>query len=338
MSFSFSGINALSHCTTTNINTPNAYETMLPYYFNYNQNNGIPFCLQCCGNSPVKIDTWSFDCALNPVTAVETNIYGYEFRFEKKVSGPNDVSQIVSCPIKRSACNYTESGALIACSANDATYLQSYTLTINVAEYDQNFLFWRGVNSCSVETVEVNQSLANSGIFQQTIILRYSAPYSVSLDGTRWAFLSLFSIVILFALLFLLRKQVCVVCQKRLILCFHRCFICRLVGADVNPELIRMLADKGAILQGRPRRWRSSTVKVAALTTNGVEEGSDHNLFLASLRKESDSGSLIDGLKNLFQSPSPAVVPLRNIREVPSEVWMQAVGHPLAPNIPEIAQ
>lgn len=111
-------------------------------------------------------------------------------------------------------------------------------------------MYWRGVDSCSVQTFESNTTLARAGTFHETIIMDYNPTEPVQVDDARIFFLFLFSIVFAAAALYCFRRQTCIVCQKRLILCVSRCCVCRAMGARVDPVLIAALADKGRVLQG----------------------------------------------------------------------------------------
>lgn len=247
----FDGILGLTTCMATNLDQPNAIFEDLPYYYNFNSRGNQPYCVQCCGNNAVRVDTWALSCTMNPVTLAQSNVFGYEFRFTRRAQGPEDSSSIIRCPIWRSECNYFPNGTASFCPKIHANYLIGYTLTLNIQEYDVNFEYWRGVESCLVTTYESNTSLPNQGKFTEEILLVYNNDIgSYQVDDSRLAFIALILLVFMLAGLYFIRKQLCVVCQRKLIICSDRCFTCRILGADTDRELIYMLREKGAILQG----------------------------------------------------------------------------------------
>jgi hypothetical protein len=170
----FNGILGLTTCKATNLDNVAAFDQYLPYYYNFNSRGSVPYCVECCGNSPERIDKWQLQCSLDSVSARLTNMYGYEFRFLKRSLGSADVSELVSCPIWRTGCTYASNGTVIACQKNDGKFLSGYTLTLNIREYNSNFQFWRGVDSCTVVTTESNTTLAHNGIFSENIDLVYN--------------------------------------------------------------------------------------------------------------------------------------------------------------------
>ena len=352
----FDGILGLTTCEATNLDQPNAIFDDLPYYYNFNSRGNQPYCVQCCGNSAERIDTWALSCTMNPVTLTKSNLFGYEFRFTKRAQGPADSSSIISCPIWRSECNYFANGTVSFCPKTHSKYLIGYTLTLLVQEYDVNFEYWRGVESCLVTTYESNTSLPNQGKFTEEILLVYKNDISsYQIDDSRLAFIALILLVFILAGLYFIRRQHCVVCQRKLILCYDRCFTCRILGADTDRELINMLREKGAILQGehsrsalpslgpvqstfkfnRPTRVKKVVPLPSPDPISQIEDGrvDDNNFavksvlrrFLEKYRKR---------LEGMWQKDVPAededdLSTLTNrIKKIDRKTVLQAIGHP----------
>lgn len=357
-SLCFNGIVGLQTCkaTNTDASTDDAFQYDLPYYYNFNKNsNGASYCVQCCGNSPVRRDTWSFKCLMDGVTAKESNVYANEFRFAKRVTSPVDVSEIVRCPIWRQGCSYASNGTVLACNKNDGRYLAGYVLTLSVREYNQNFQIWRGVDSCTVRTFETNASLSKAGYFYETIILDYNTPIEdVVLDNYRIFFLFLFCLVFVAAGLYLCRKKNCIVCQKKLLFCLTRCFYCRLLGAHADPNLIKVLAEKGAILQGTDQHktldfdfhelplqlpWRGRN-KVAPLSVAEVENANGRVAVISQMQHfvATVGNTIAVALQTRQQRTAEEEqelesVATRLIKEVHPAVVLKAICHPLAKNV-----
>ena len=118
----------------------------LPYYTQTLKGSNS-FCLECCSTNPKEMDRWQLNCPVDFLTAITTNIYAYEFRFGRMQTLSDQ--EVITCPLKRSACTYDERNILMNCSSTDSTYLWSYTLNVQVVEYSDNLGYWKGVSSCS---------------------------------------------------------------------------------------------------------------------------------------------------------------------------------------------
>jgi hypothetical protein len=338
----FSGINALTTCKNTNTQTSEAFNEDLPYYYNFNANSNAPWCLQCCGNSPSRSDKWSFSCVLDSVTAKLTNVYGYEFRFAKRAASPTDVTEIVRCPLKRAGCEYSTNGTLLSCRGNVGTYLQGYELIVKIKEYNVNFQYWRGVDSCSIRTFESNVSLAHNGIFTETIIMDYSSP-STELDNPQLAFLGLIVIVLASVILYFGRKQTCIVCQKKLIVCCQRCMVCRILGADTDPDLIRKLALKGAILQGTDKyspvdvnkdylqltMSRSKLNRILPESISGMDHKASDNAYLNVRLTFKNAWGVHDKEETPSSKADIHSQTSQLVREIPPEIVLMAINYPV---------
>ena len=69
-------------------------------------------------------------------SGLPTNVYGYEFRFRRKYFELDEI--IVSCPLKRSGCDYAGDYLLGCTAALDDTYLAGYHLRVEVRERFRN--------------------------------------------------------------------------------------------------------------------------------------------------------------------------------------------------------
>lgn len=225
----------------------------LPYYLTIGGTAGAIYCLQCCGTFPDNIDTWDLYCPVSASTINQVNIFGYEARFARARDDTD--TTIIRCPLRRSSCTYDDEGNTISCY-RDTTYLKGYTLTLNVVKYNVNFKYWRGVESCLIETEEVNTTATNTSMpfhtFHEKIVMKHLPPTIPPWDYSKIAFFSFFFIVLVYAVLYFCRKKHCEYCGNKLILSFHLCYKCRWVGAKrPDPVLLRALEEKGELIQGK---------------------------------------------------------------------------------------
>lgn len=342
----FDGILGLDTCKATNLDQQNAIFDDLPYYYNFNTRGNQPYCVQCCGNNPNRVDTWALSCTMSPVTAALSNMFGYEFRFTKRELSPSDSSTIIRCPIWRSECSYFSNGTVSFCPTPHQKYLIGYTLTLYVREHDVNFQYWRGVDSCSVTTFESNTSIANQGKFSEEILLVYNNTNNYTIDDSRLALIALFAVIFVIVGLYFIRKQVCIVCQRKLVICVDRCFTCRILGADTDRELVNMLREKGAILQGtsgsvnlpqvtnRSIKSRIGISKIVPVTQNDAQEKSDVDGGKISIEKSFIS-TIIRRLnfpwwRGSSDEEEQMSAMTYRIKNIDRRVVLKAVGHPNA--------
>jgi hypothetical protein len=216
------------------------------------------YCLQCCGTSPWYTDTWDLSCPVEPENLAATNVYGTELRLARKATLLD--SEIVSCPLKRTACNYDNGPSSPVCNrTNDNTFLHGYTLTIEVSQYDSNFAFWKGVTKCEfTDVIERNYSLVENAIFTEKIILKYRPidTFAAS-DGGKIAIIVVTLLVLIYGALYFLRRKRCEYCQQKLVFSRRLCYKCVLVGAQPpDPVLMKALEERGLHMQGKmPERF-----------------------------------------------------------------------------------
>ena len=129
---------------------------------------GQAYCLQCCGSSDDNIDHWNLDCEVDAKTSLLTNLYGYEFKFARKQTLLD--TSIVSCPLKRTACEYSN-GKTISCSgrATDTTFLHGYYLKVWVETHTVEGNQWQGAYKCEAESYESNTALQIRENFKEII-------------------------------------------------------------------------------------------------------------------------------------------------------------------------
>jgi hypothetical protein len=191
--------------------------------------------------------------------AFPSNVYGYEFRFRGKRYELD--STVVTCPLKRTACNYV-GNILIDCAAtNDNTYLAGYHVNVELKRsfrdrrtypaIDDNLIddeeypqHWWGVKSCSAVAIEVfhpPDTIQESIKFYWTPENYVFSPYQ----------LSYFVIVpIIFFFVFYVRyfATECVLCGKKNAFLNKNeiCLLCRFYGVELPPPTIldRLKAEK----------------------------------------------------------------------------------------------
>jgi hypothetical protein len=227
----------------------------LPYYKNMEDIVGTEYCLACCGTSPKHIDTWELNCPVTSATANQVNYFGRELRMARnQFSGDR---KIIRCPLKRSNCNYNETGDVIGNCVNDGvTRLIGYTLTIEVERYNSQFVYWNAVKSCSIESVESTQTLPGAGqvfTFKETIVMKYPTLSfkKQPVDYIKIVVIILVVFLVVFILLYFCRKKHCVYCQQKLIINFTLCYKCQLLGVEMpDPVLLKAMEEKSLHLQG----------------------------------------------------------------------------------------
>lgn len=241
-----------STCRPTNV--PDDYfgqSVLLPSYVKFSKVYGALYCLQCCGSGPDHIDHWNLACDMDPVTAVQSNVYGYELRLAAHQYDGD--KSLVTCPLRRSACAY-DGNTVLNCDGQvgDTTYLTGYTLTINVQQLDENFVYWRGVTSCDIQAVESNTPLRAGDIFHETIILIHTPQISNSRPDAGKVLLSMLAFYFFgYVTLYYFRRNRCVYCQGKLVFSKELCVRCKFVGAKPpDPFLLQALEEKGQHIQG----------------------------------------------------------------------------------------
>jgi hypothetical protein len=229
----------------------------LPYYLTIGETAGAVYCLQCCSTVPSNIDLWDMYCPVTSSSINQVNYFGYEGRFARSRTATD--TTIITCPLKRKNCRYDDNGKVIGECNQDNTVLTGYTLTLNVVQYNVNFKYWRGVESCEFETYETNATDASTGNttlpfrnFKETIIMRHIPPTIPSWDFSKISLFSLFFIFVVYGALYFCRKKHCEFCGNKLVLSFHLCYKCRWVGAKrPDPVLLQALEEKAQMLQGK---------------------------------------------------------------------------------------
>ncbi len=58
-----------------------------------------------------------------------------------------------------------------------------YTLTLIVEEYSSNFVYWNGITSCSVESIESNTSFQLGEYFTEKILMVHKPVFRVGYQG-----------------------------------------------------------------------------------------------------------------------------------------------------------
>lgn len=227
-----------------------------PYYRDLATIAGSNYCLQCCGSSPEYIDDWNLECPVDLGSRNLVNLYGYELRLARfQYEGDTEV---IKCPLRRTACKYDSLGNTLSCDrGNDLTYLIGYTVRINVEKYDSNFKYWRGVTSCSIESIESDTPMTNGQNFHERIIMTYTPLTQPSIDNLKILIVLTTLLFIGFAALYFCRRKRCPYCQNKLVVSMNMCITCKLVGAKLpDPVLIQALESKGEHLQGEiPERF-----------------------------------------------------------------------------------
>ena len=234
----------------------------LPYYRNFNDFFGEPYCLQCCGGG-TNVDYWNLRCETSEGGPV-TDMYGYEVRFARN-RYPGD-TELIWCPIKRSICVYNETTNTESCDErlvrDDETYLHGITIELNVLIHYYAQSSWREVTYCNVTADERNYSLPLGSEFEENYIMHHDiADYRYDPLGIFLIFLV--GVIFIYAALYYCRRQRCYVCEKKLVFFKDRCYLCRFYGAHMpDPVLLKSLEEKAAHLQGEyPQRfWCSKRI------------------------------------------------------------------------------
>lgn len=225
----------------------------LPYQIKMNKSPGANYCLQCCSLYPTPIDIWNLTCTVDALSRTSSNVYGYNFQFGVKKT-QYDFENVVKCPLKRKACDYDPvTQKTLKCRLPDAEgyHLHGYILTLHVVEHSLGTAYWRGVTSCSAETIESTIPLNIGDPFQEVIIMKHPAVGFGTIDSFKLGFLAFLAFFICYITLYFLRRRHCAVCQKKLVCCLRICYICQFVGASPpDPFLMRALEEKGVQIQG----------------------------------------------------------------------------------------
>jgi hypothetical protein len=248
----FKGIGLVT-CEPTVPDDDIVYAYNLDYY---NQLGGLVgqfYCLQCCGSNPDFQDVWELSCPLSVTGAAIINVYGNEFRLARKQTLTD--TEVIICPIKRSACNYTDAGVTLGCDrAGDLTYLHGYTITITVQEYDFGFAYWKGVSSCVVESDERYTEIKAGDVFYEKIIMNYKPIDTFSIyDTWKVVIIGVSILLFIYVSLYFLRRKRCDYCQQKLVFSYRMCYKCVIVGAQrPDPVLLKALEERGLFMQGKP--------------------------------------------------------------------------------------
>lgn len=258
-----------STCRPTNV--PDDYfgqSVLLPYYVKFASLYGTMYCVQCCGTEPDHIDHWNLECQMDIQTVSASNAYGNELRLAARQQPTGD-KNIITCPLKRSACAY-DGKKTLNCDgqATDTTYLVGYTLTITVQQLDVDFGYWRGVTDCDIVTEESNTMLQPGDNFRETIIMVHIPNITNSrADFGKTVVTIIAFFFFIYVTLYYFRRNKCVYCQGKLVFSKELCVRCTFVGAKPpDPFLLQALEEKGEHIQGEhPERFPGSRVFVQKL-------------------------------------------------------------------------
>jgi hypothetical protein len=153
-------------------------------------------------------------------------VFGYELRMARnRYQGD---SSYVTCPLRRTACRYSDSGATILCNkAMDAaspTFLVGYTLTVEVGQYEESMAYWRGVSKCSIQAFERNHSLAPGEAFTEHLVMLHPPSIkTLTFDYYKLLVLLVFVLFVAYCLLYFCRQKHCVYCNKKLVFSKQLC-------------------------------------------------------------------------------------------------------------------
>jgi len=241
----FAGFN-LKTCQSVLPTDDSVFQAELSYY-TITLQRPTQYCLACCGTSQKFVDTWNMRCPVDLFTAASTNVYGKEFRFGVKPTFL-DATQVVVCPIKRSACQYN-GNTLLGCAETDNTYLWGYKMQLDVLEYSDGLTFWRGVAGCSVDVIEKTVPMQVGDIWTEQIVMRYRPAPFKPLATWNLLFFLILAVSLGYPLLRWYRTARCLVCNRKLTLVplpFKRCAYCLFLNADLpDPYLLEAIEAKG---------------------------------------------------------------------------------------------
>lgn len=220
---------------------------------------GKSYCLQCCGRATDFIDHWNLDCEVDVKTALLTNLYGYEFRFARRQTLLD--TSIVSCPLKRTACEYSD-GETINCNgrATDTTFLVGYYLKVWVETHSVEGTTWQGVYKCEAESYESDTALKIRDNFKEIIDIIHP-PKPQPWDSIRVAVFLVGTYFFLYCTLYFCRRRHCSWCTKKLVFSKEICWLCKLYGVEPpDPFILQALEEKALQVQGGlpPERFPGS--------------------------------------------------------------------------------
>jgi hypothetical protein len=244
-----------TNCRAKQADDDTILRNTLPYYRSFDLTKGLNYCLQCCSEND-EPDVWELECLQYTDVGPKIQVYGYELRMARQLTLTD--TEIIRCPIYRSACTYNESDPLqvLVCNGNDKTSLWGIQVEFWITIRSKNFVSWRSVDRCVVTADERTEALPNQADFTENYILYHTRqPQSFStFDGTIY---SLFALTSLSFLLFFFRRDKCIVCDQKLVFCLQRCALCRFYGAHPpDPILLQAMTEKGNYLQGEyPERF-----------------------------------------------------------------------------------
>jgi hypothetical protein len=245
----FNGVGLLT-CTPKQADDDYVQNYDLPYVETIPDYYGSTYCLQCCGTNPSHIDVWDLYCPVDAGTRSQFNLYGYELRLARKRDSTD--TTVITCPLRRSACQYSSTGATISCNrATDNTSLAGYTLKLKVREWDKLFSYWRGVESCEIETIEMKGVLPIGYQFHEKIIIDHAPLTYPQYDYSKVLIILVFVVFIVYGFLYCCRRKRCPFCQKKLVVSLDLCLVCRFFGVKPpDPVLLKALESKGETIQG----------------------------------------------------------------------------------------
>jgi hypothetical protein len=223
--------------------------------------------VQCCGTNPDHVDVWDLYCPVDAATRNAVNLYGYELRLARNRDSEDET--VITCPLKRSACTYSDTGETLSCDrVTDNTSLAGYTLRMKVREWDQLLGYWRGVESCEIETIEIAGQLPIGYQFHETLILDHppiSNLHTIEKDYSKLLILTVLVVFIGYGLLYWCRRKRCPYCQQKVVLAWNLCFTCQFYCVKLpDPVLLKALESKGEVLQGPiPERFPGSKMIVS---------------------------------------------------------------------------
>jgi hypothetical protein len=244
-----------TNCQAKQADDDTILRNTLPYYRSFDLTKGLNYCLQCCSEND-EPDIWELECLQYTDVGPKIQVYGYELRLARQLTLSD--TEIIRCPIYRSGCTYNESDPLqvLVCDNNDGTSLWGIQVEMWITIRSTNFISWRSVEKCVVTADERTEALPNMELFTENYIL-YHRRQPQALSAFDGALYSLFSLTSLYFFLYFFRREKCVICEKKLVFCCQRCYLCRFYGAHPpDTLLLQAMTEKGNYLQGEyPERF-----------------------------------------------------------------------------------
>jgi len=220
------------------------------------------------------------------------NLYGYEFRWRQKAVELD--AEVVRCPLRRSACTYTDSGDLLGCQATgDDTYLKSYHVNVELKERFRNKeafnavddtlvddgdfpAKWWSVVSCDATVEEVT---SEPFVITESVNF-YWTPRNYVYNPLQLCLYIAASLLFFFACWTYYFAGQCIVCNRKMAFLSKKketldlCLVCRLLGAEMpHPEVAsRLRREKAAHHNQRVMQTSFKGIKTNALKVLGIHQ------------------------------------------------------------------